>query len=450
MQRYPFWNWCLLSGILATGTILAQETGTISPGSFAQNSPAPPSTPPSADPPATPAAADPPPAPAPAPAPAPVEKGPELFAKTSRINGLLVSILPGNKTAGAASQMNAAAIPSGNTEESTLKFNQPIGPQMEKALGEVRKFMTIRHDGWARGYAIEISFADKYTPKDGPSAAVACALLMEGLYSAEVWDPAFAVTGDLNADGSVQPVGGVPAKIRGALNRKCRLIGIPASNERAVRDYMLAEGPQVLMGINIMALKEFEEAQNLALVKKPAAITNALTAFDRIIQAQIPADRAPTWVKLPAVTAQLKKVVELAPHHLSARLLLDYASGKDKTLSLVGSLEFIDRETGDLLPAVNEAVNNMGQINGIKKDSLGNMVYRLRRARGLMHPETRPLIDSVERFSNTVRTILDNPPRTQTFAVKAQATIQSAATQVQAEYHRLRTNPEITAQMMNE
>ena len=67
--------------------------------------------------------------------------------------------------------------------EATLTFNQDTGPMMEKALQEVREFHAIRHGRWPENYKIEVSFADKYTPKDGPSAAVACALLVEGLYT---------------------------------------------------------------------------------------------------------------------------------------------------------------------------------------------------------------------------------------------------------------------------
>lgn len=140
-----------------------------------------------------------------------------LKSRSSRVNGLLVAELEGGKIAGATSQLNVVAVPQSEVAESTLAFNQKIGPMMEQALQEVRKFQTIRQGRWPAGFQIEVSFADKYTPKDGPSAAVACALLLEGLFTGTVWDSAMAVTGDLNADGSVQPVGGLPAKIRSAV-----------------------------------------------------------------------------------------------------------------------------------------------------------------------------------------------------------------------------------------
>ncbi len=373
-----------------------------------------------------------------------------LKSRTCRVNGLLVAVLPGGKTAGATSQMNVSALPAPSRAEASLGFNQEIGPEMTKALAEVRKFQTIRQGLWPGGYQLEVSFADKYTPKDGPSAAVACALLLEGLFTGQTWDPGFSVTGDLNADGSVQPVGGVPAKIRGAAGRQCRIVAIPAANERAVRDFLLSEGPHALMGIHVFALKEFDEARDLALTVKPAGLTQALTDFDKVVAARIPKQRAAAWTKLPAVAAQLRKVVKAAPHHLSARLLLEYSEGRSPgTLSLAGSLEAMDLESGDLIAAIREASANRN-LGGLKKDSLGDTVFRLRRLRPILHPETRRLLDSIESFSTLVRNIMANPPRSAPFAQKAYDSITVAGALVQSENQKLRANPEVVAELMKE
>lgn len=49
---------------------------------------------------------------------------------------------------------------------------------MSGASDEVEKFMKVRHaNSLPKGYTIEFGFADKHTLKDGPSAAVACALM---------------------------------------------------------------------------------------------------------------------------------------------------------------------------------------------------------------------------------------------------------------------------------
>jgi|GEM_PF-1146622 len=372
-----------------------------------------------------------------------------LKSRTSRINGLLVMVLDGGKMAGATSQMNAVAVPA-RRKDSSLAFNQETGPQMTKALEEVRKFQTVRQGKWPTGYDIAVSFADKYTGKDGPSAAVACALLLEGLFTGLVWDTAVAVTGDLNADGSVQPVGGVPAKLRGAITQKCRIIGIPAANERAVRDLLLTEGPSAFLAINLFSLKEFDQARDLALTTRPAGLATALTEFDKIIKAAPAKDKVGAWVKMPAVTAQLRKVTAAAPHHLSASLLLDYAEGRGKqTLSLSGSIEVIDREAHEVLAAIKTSAKEMN-LSGIKKDGIGDSIYRLKRLRPIMHPETRRLLDSMDSFGAMIRNFFANPPRTGAFVLKAIESIHSAGSLVDEQYNALRANPEVAAELMKE
>ena len=43
----------------------------------------------------------------------------------------------------------------------------------------------------------------------------------------------------MNADGSVQPIGGVQAKIRGATKGSCKLVGVPVKNEKSVQDLLV-------------------------------------------------------------------------------------------------------------------------------------------------------------------------------------------------------------------
>lgn len=154
---------------------------------------------------------------------------------------------------------------------------------------------------------------------------------------------------------------------------------------------------------------------------------------------------------MPAVISQLEKVLQAAPDHLSARLLWDYAVGRDKLImSLAGSIECIDREASEVLNSVKESALEIEKISGIKKDSLGGAIFRLRRLRAQLHPQTRPLLDSMETFSSTVRTIFENPPRSPVFIDKARNTIIQTGTAVQSEYQKLRSDPAVVAELMNE
>ena len=70
------------------------------------------------------------------------------------------------------------------------------------------KFIRVRHgDQLPLGKRVELAFADKYSPKDGPSAAVVCALLTDSIVTGDEIDPEFAATGDMTATGEIRPIG---------------------------------------------------------------------------------------------------------------------------------------------------------------------------------------------------------------------------------------------------
>ena len=68
------------------------------------------------------------------------------------------------------------------------------------------------------------------------------------------YDPKFAVTGDLNSDLSVQPIGGVTAKIRGATKAKCNIVAVPYANAKGLAD-LFVSGDQLLKGAALNALQ---------------------------------------------------------------------------------------------------------------------------------------------------------------------------------------------------
>jgi hypothetical protein len=67
-----------------------------------------------------------------------------------------------------------------------------------------------------------------------------------------------------------------------------------------------------------------------------------------------------------------------------------------------------------------------------------------------MHPETRPLLDSMEAFSRQVRAFLASPPRSATLFNRAAQGISSAGSLVDENFKSLRANPEVMAELMKE
>lgn len=318
------------------------------------------------------------------------ERKPALLQ--SQIKGLLVIALPDGSQAGAATQMNATAVEGIGFQ---LRFNQQVGPLMKGATAEVEKFMKVRHAGaLPSGYGVEFGFANKHSLKDGPSAAVACALMTEAILAGTPLDPGFAATGDMTATGEVRPIGGVAAKIRGASKKDCTIFAVPKSNAKSIDDLYLTEGLGAVTEIQIISVAKFEEALAVATLTKSEAVESALADFAMVQKAVL---RNENNARHPKVQAKLRSVLETIPGHHSARLVALHGQGRAPAkLSLVGSLEAIEIKAGQLAQLLNS--DDLGASRGFD-DPLRDTVFELNRLRATIDPRTTGLLDGYRKIA---------------------------------------------------
>lgn len=331
----------------------------------------------------------------------------DLKLKQSIVNGLLVMPLASGNEAGQVTRMNMTVVPG----SANLRFSQQIGDDMATALKEVQKFIRLRHSSLPRSLDFEIAFEEKYSGKDGPSAAVACALLSESLLTGQTWDPAFAVTGDMNADGMVQPIGGVAAKVRGATRGDCKIVAVPIRNETAVSDLLIQEGPALLAGIHIFSLTHFDQAVTLAsITDRPPVLQQAIDEFEiiRTTLQRSPQQKMEAILRTPQAAARLQAILEKAPNSLSAKYLLLFAQGRLPTsLSLSGSIEAADNNALGLVSNIKNDFK--GAVNTLQRDELGSSLNRLRNLRPRLDQRTWPYIDGLVRYGEIVREEILHP-----------------------------------------
>jgi hypothetical protein len=355
-----------------------------------------------------------------------------LAGKAAAVNALLIQELGSSKYAGKASALSLSALELEGDKPATIAFNQSVGPMMQKALQEVARFHAIRQGGWPRANEMQLSFEDKFTGKDGPSAAVACALVLESVIKGTELDPAFAVTGDLNADGSVQPIGGVHAKLRGATNLKCTLLGIPQKNAIHAMDIYHTEGLKPFLGIQVFAFTKFDEALAVARLGKPPEIMAAIAEFSTLAKS---AAKAPNSLRAPDAMTKLQSIIQRVPTHLSARVLLLFATDKlPKTLSPAGTLAEIDQATGDLETAIRGDLTAKTKLDGgqVAKARSG-----LQRLRPLADARVRPLVDAWVAWGNLADKFVKNDgPRDEKDVKEWIATVN----RIGVEEEKLRTN----------
>ena len=256
------------------------------------------------------------------------------------IKGLVVQQQPNGQYQGMTLEIIATVEKSDPTYSSYCLFNRAVGKQMTISLDEAMRAVKTYYPVWEAGRVIKISFDDKYTDKDGGSAGTALTLVLLSLLENIKLDPSFALTGDITVDHKVRKVGKVPEKIRGATLGGCQYVAVPEANKEDIDDMALLYPLKTLIEIQVFEIETLEEAMALARLDKPEKINQAIKLFQSIQKVATSSNEA--YLKTPRIREILQQVLDLAPHHLSARYLLRRAEGKTSTvLSVWTSLEQI-------------------------------------------------------------------------------------------------------------
>ena len=359
----------------------------------------------------------------------------------SQVKGLLVMELPDGSHAGGASQMNATAIPGEGSDSFSLRFNQDVGEMMNAATQEVEKLMRVRHaDSLPTGNTIEFGFADKHTPKDGPSAAVACSLMAESIIAGVELDQKFAVTGDITATGEVRPVGGVEAKLRGAARKDCEIFAVPAGNKASIDDIYVIDGVAAISETQIVLIETFEEALRIGRADKEEAVKQAVEDFKLVSKA---VKSNPKNAAHPKVVEKLKTILAAIPGHESARLVALHGSGRGPTkLSLLGSLNLIEKRAAFL----SSSMTSGSFMDRGMDDTLWENLGELKGLRGMVDDRTRPYLDSFLAVTSFLKLHRDKNQ----FSAQLMREFRTVLVKIDIERQKLMSNREVQEELMDE
>jgi hypothetical protein len=200
----------------------------------------------------------------------------------------------------------------------------------------------------------------------------------------------------VTADAKIRHIGGVAAKLRGATAAGCTIVIVPASNYDQVADAMVYEGRSLITNIQVVGAGSLEEASAVARTDRASKLKEALEAFDSIA-----ADlkTSPEKVHLPEYQTRLKRIVELAPNHISARLLLLISQNKQpRKLSAAASIYYTMVASQQAMPDVFiqlwAAQRMTRQSSTAVEAGLTNLVH----LRGKVDPKVLPFVDSMIGF----------------------------------------------------
>ncbi|HMD54976.1 MAG TPA: S16 family serine protease, partial [Phycisphaerae bacterium] len=252
---------------------------------------------------------------------------PKPFAKVqSEVQGLVVSRLDNGDMAGQTLDIIATVSPSGNPNDPAAFVGSAIGPEMRTSLQEAIRAIQVRYPTWGNG-TIQISFGDEYSQKDGGSAGAAFALLfLSELENFDI-DNQFAITGEITTDWKFRPVGGVAAKIQGAVDNGCKAVILPEANLQQVQDAILLNGQDTAWKIQIFTEPDLQHAEALIRSDRAKNLQQAIDLFSKV-QDEF-GNKGDAALYDPQVIGELKQVLALAPEMESAQYLLEESQGKE-------------------------------------------------------------------------------------------------------------------------
>jgi hypothetical protein len=253
-----------------------------------------------------------------------------LVRSVSSVTSMMVVVGADGMASGFTSDIIATVPPeSRNSEKAGVGFFRVDGDEtMRVAFEEAVRAVTLRYPRWEPGH-IDISFGEKFNAHGGPSAGSAFALLMLSCLEGFEIDSRCAITGDISVDWKVRKVGGVTAKLRGATLDKCRYAAIPEGNATAFADMALLYGNNALWDIQVFSIATLQEAIAIARTDRSANLARAIQLFAEL-QPQLTKGQLLT-LKSPQMRDALKRILALAPNHLSAKYLLAIGEGTAPT-----------------------------------------------------------------------------------------------------------------------
>jgi hypothetical protein len=305
------------------------------------------------------------------------------------IRGLLVYQFSNGRLAGNSEEIIATVNPEQKTPP--IKFVNKVGPDVMVAAKIALRAVRLRYPEIQPG-CIRLSFSDQYTAVDGNSAGCAFAVLMLSLLENTRLDRSMAVTGAVTADWRIRAIGGLAAKIPGAISDHLTGVVVPQSNSRNVCDVMLLNGPQTAWQIQIFAARTLQQAMALMRRNKPRAISYAMLLFSTLQPTF--AKEGKSALRDPAVIQRLKQIVALAPDDLSAQYLLELAKGTEPTKLSIGASMY------EAFAAIHFYNDYLWKTTLPKTPPfpIRDSLRRLNRLRSIASVRCLPLIEALARF----------------------------------------------------
>ena len=165
---------------------------------------------------------------------------------------------------GATLSVEAATMPGSGVVKTTGNLGSVMKESVEAAVSYIKSH--YQKYGIApksfKEIDLHVHFPDTSTPKDGPSAGVAVFTAVLSAFTNKPVRHDLAMTGEIDLEGNVLPIGGLKNKLLGAQQSGIKTVLIPFENERHLKEVP----DEIKVGIDVILVKSVDEVAKRAIV----------------------------------------------------------------------------------------------------------------------------------------------------------------------------------------
>jgi hypothetical protein len=155
-------------------------------------------------------------------------------------------------------------------------------------------------------------------------------------------------------------------------------------NFQQVQDAIVYDGPAEVSAVQIIGIASLDDVADVARADRNAKLAQAIDLFGQI---QVSMKQSPKYIFQADAQNKLKEVVELAPNHDSAQVLLSYSRHKLPRLS-AGATEYY------ISVAVKEYWDTPATATHVADYSAEDALKKLNKLRPIGDLTVRPYLDS--------------------------------------------------------
>lgn len=346
------------------------------------------------------------PLPATTPPATPSAEAPPVKLRTAALSLLLLDAPTRSVAIARPASLEARAEQSGKNSAPVLTFSKG-NQEMETALQCGIAGLRSQIPTFPAGLTVQYDLVGDYAKHEHDCAALACTVLLHSLVTGKELNPKIILCGGVGKDATITPAHALGLRLRTLPDTGSVIIGVAMESEADARDLALMGEPETLLRCEIIGLGNLTDALGLAAKEPADHFAKAHELFESV---RIACGNTPlaTFLKNPKVQQRLTEILQIAPQHLSARLLLQTALGK-----LPGRMTYLTSQQA-LLSATQPFVKALRSHDNpaIRKTATaGGNALSLMQTR--IHPSVERYLLATRIFMRSVNNLLELDPSPQ-------------------------------------